>query len=123
MLSMHRRAKTVKKVAEDVLAMIKAHVEAHGELVDDGAVLGITETQTRELDVAKSWPILERTGFGDDDFASAIKLSVTKVEKRIAQKAGRGNGKAAIAALGEELEAAGAVTYDVKRTLEEKRRT
>jgi len=122
MIGMARRAKMVKKAAEDALAIIKAYVEKHGAIEGEGVALVITETPTRKLDVAKAWPVLEDSGFVDEDFTDAVTLSVTKVEKRIAQKAGKGNGAAAVRMLGQQLEAAGAVILGSKRTLEEVRR-
>src|SRR5690606_40152435 len=61
----------------------------------DGRLTLVHETR-RELDTLAAWPVLEASGFDDDDFAECVKLSLSKVEKRVAQKSGRGKGKAAI---------------------------
>jgi hypothetical protein len=123
MVSMAGRARMVKKAAEAVLDLIKAHVDAHGDIVGaDGVTLTITETPQRKLDVGRAWPVLEAAGFGDDDFVSTLTMSVGKIEKRIAQRAGKGNGAAAVRELERQLEAAGAVIMGTKRTLEEVRR-
>jgi hypothetical protein len=103
------QADTVAKLAARVRDVIRQHVAVHGELVGDGRRLALVQEERRELDPLAAWPVLEGRGFGDEDFAACVKLSVCAVEDRVAKAAGRGKGAAAVRALREELQAAGAV--------------
>jgi hypothetical protein len=116
-VELHRKAALVSGYADRVLAAVKAHVDANGPIVADGIVLQITEENRRELDPLKTWPVLEATGFTDEDFANVVKLSVSKIEKRVAQNAGRGQGAAAVRELKAALEAAEAVQINQVKKL------
>lgn len=104
-----RKADTVSRYAERVRQAIKAHVIANGDIVADGARITLDTETRRELDTAAAWPVLERAGFGDEEFAQVVELRVSKVEKVAAKRAGRGGGAAAVRELSAALSAAGAV--------------
>lgn len=120
-ISLERRAKMVEDYAGRVRKAIKAHVEAHGDLVGPESRLTIAVESRRKLDTAAAWPVLEAAGFADADFAACVDVPISRVEKRIAEKAGRGKGAAAVRALGEQLDAAGAVRVQEVKKLVERR--
>ncbi len=68
-----------------------------------------------------AWQVLEELGFDDDDFARAMDLRISRVEKIVREKAGRGSGAAAVRRLGERLNAAGAVSTKQVNKLKERR--
>jgi hypothetical protein len=111
-VSLKQRASLVASYAERVQAAIKAHVQKHGDVVADGVRLTIETQEKRKLLPLVAWPVLEAAGFKDQDFAEVIDLRVTKVEKRVATKAGRGKGAAAIRALDNALDDAGAIEVE-----------
>lgn len=121
MLSLYRRAKMVKDAADRVQSLIRQHIEKNGDLVTPDGCLRLVEEPRRELDPAAAWPVLEQAGFTDEDFVSCMKLSISKVEQRVAQAAGRGNGAGAVRALNEKLESADAIKTKTTKRLEEKR--
>lgn len=120
-VALYRKAGLVIDYAERVRAIIKGHVEQYGDLVTADGRLALVSERRRELDTLAAWPVLEAAGFDDDDFAECVKLSLSKVEKRVAQKAGRGKGKAAIQELGAKLQAVGAIKTNTITKLQEKR--
>lgn len=120
-VALYRKAGLVIDYAERVRAIIKAHVETNGDVVTHDGRLTLVQETRRELDTLAAWPVLEAAGFDDDDFAECVKLSLSKVEKRVAQKAGRGKGKAAIQELGAKLQAVGAIKTNTITKLTEKR--
>ena len=78
-------------------------------------------TRRRELDPQKAWGVLDGIGFTESDFAAVIKMPISKVEKRVGEMAGRGNGAAAKRDLAAKLELAGAITINEVQKLEERR--
>lgn len=121
-LTAHERAGMIARVADRVKAAIKAEVKARGGAIEAGGARLEIETGTkRELDAELAWPVLASAGFTDPDFAAVLTLGVGKVEKRAAEKAGRGNGAAAVRTLNEQLEAAGAMRRKPTESLERKR--
>jgi hypothetical protein len=120
-IDLNRKAELVEKYADRVRKAIKAHVLEHGDIVADGVRLTIETEERRGLDAMKAWPVLEAEGFQDNDFAECMDLRVSRVEKRIAMKAGRGNGASAIRALAQKLESAKAVEVTEVKKLREKR--
>lgn len=116
-VELHRKAALVSSYADRVLAAVKAHVEASGPVIGDGIVLQIAEENRRELDPLKAWPVLEAAGFDDADFANVVKLSISKVEKRVAQKADKGKGAAAVRELSAALAKAEAVEINQVKKL------
>lgn len=120
-ISLHRKAELVKHFAFRVADAIKAHVVATGDIVSDGVRLTVDRVEKRELDPVVAWPVLEAAGFGDGDFADCMALAITKVEKRVAEKAGRGGGAAAVRDIATKLDDAGAVIRKELHFLKEKR--
>lgn len=121
-VTLYKKAAAVEKCAERVRSAVKARVEAEGSIVSDEGVLSIETERRRELDAMATWPILEEAGFQDEDFAACIDLRVSKLEKRVVQRAGRGKGAAAVRALNEKLTAAGAVSTTEVQKLVVKRK-
>jgi len=120
-VALHRKAELVKHFAYRVSDAIKAHVVAHGDIVADGVRLTVDRVEKRELDPVTAWSVLEAAGFADGDFADCMTLGISKVEKRIAEKAGRGGGAAAVREIAKKLDDAGAVVRKEMHFLKEKR--
>ncbi len=102
-------AKRAAAIGERVKKAIKDYVAAHGPVVSDAGTLSIKLKPRREVDTVAAWTVLQDAGFQDEDFAEVIKISLSKAEKHIAAKAGKGKGAGAIRQLGAALEAANAV--------------
>ena len=120
-IDLHRKAELVKRFAERVDEAIKRHVLEHGDVLGDGVKLTIEKSSRREIDPFAAWPVLEGLGFDSVDFADCMDLRISRVEKRIAQKAGRGNGAAAVRTLTQKLDEAEAVSIKETNFLKEKR--
>jgi len=116
------KADAVRRYCDRVHEAIKAHVEQHGDVANNGTVLTIETQERRALDPLKAFPVLEAAGFGDEDFARVMDLRISKVESVVAEKAGKGNGAAAKRALAAELRKAGAIELTESKQLKEKRR-
>lgn len=116
-----RKADLVSDYAGRVRDAIKAHVQRHGDIVADGVRLTIDVEHQRKVSPLPAWPVLEAAGFNDEDFAACMDLRVSKVEKRVAEKAGRGKGAAAVRQLSADLEAAGAISLKEIQKLTQKR--
>ena len=121
-VSLHRKASHVVKYAERVRDAIKAHVEEHGDIVGENGRLTIEIEKQRTLSPLAAWPVLEAAGFADEDFAAVVDVRPSRVDKRVAEKAGRGKGAAAVRSIKAALEAGGAVGFKEVRTLELKRK-
>jgi hypothetical protein len=115
------KAKMIAACADRIKDAIKAHVETVGEVEGEKTKLTLVEENRRNIDPLKTWPILMESGFEDSDFAECVKISASTVDTITGKKAGRGNGKRAIAALREKLEAAGAVSTTTIQKLTERR--
>ena len=116
------KARMVEKLAGRVCEAVKAHVREHGDIVAPGVGrLTLETTDRRKADPLKAFPVLEAQGFGDAELAEVVTVSVSKAEKVVATKAGRGKGAAAVRALGAALAAAGAVTVEPTDKLVQKR--
>jgi len=109
LIQLRRTAKMVTTIAERTNDAIRALLQKRGEIVGSEAKLMLENQPKRELDTRLTWQVLERIGFDEQDYAEVSKLSVTKIEKLVAERAGRGNGAAAKRKLKADLEAAGAV--------------
>lgn len=121
-IDLYKKAAIVEKTAGYVRAAVRAHVEENGALVADGRRLDLVEEQRRALDPIAAWPVLEAEGFRDEEFAEVIDMSVSRTEKLVATRAGRGKGAAAVRAISAKLEAAGAVKVGTVKKLTERRR-
>jgi hypothetical protein len=120
-IDLYRKAELVVKYAERARAAIKAHVERHGDVVADGTRLTITTEHRREVDPLEAWPVLEALGLTDDDFARVIEIRLSRLEKLIQERALRGKKAEAVRQLGALLQAAGAITRNETRKLQERR--
>jgi hypothetical protein len=111
LIAVLRRAKSVAKFAEGAEKLIRERVRASGPLVgSDGTKIALVEEPgARVIDTALAWPVLQER-LTDDEIAKAVKVSITKAQDAVAEKAPpRGKG-AAKKELSEALDAAGAVT-------------
>lgn len=121
-VAIYEKATLVEGYAKRVREAIKADVLAHGDVVANGVRLTIDTEERRALDALKAWPVLDKAcGFSDEDFARCIDLRISKVEKVVAEKAGKGRGAAAVRTLKETLEAVGAVERTEVKKLAQKR--
>lgn len=120
-IELHRKAISVLDVAGRVRDAIKAHVVARGDVVGDGIRLTVDTQTRRDLVPEKAWPLLEDAGFESADFASCIDMHISKVEKIVAQRAGKGKGAAAVRDLTARFEEAGAVQSKEWEVLRAKR--
>lgn len=106
------RARLVGSYADRMQDALKAFVLA------GGGVPGLTvkDTAKRELDPLKAWPVLEAV-LPAEELAGCVDVRISRVEKAVATRAGKGNGAAAVRSLGEQLEAAGAVEWTASKTV------
>jgi hypothetical protein len=120
-LDLFNKAAFVGELSERVQRAIKSDVELNGDIVADGKRLTIATRNPRSVNVLAAWPILREEGFDDEDFAAVTKLSISNIEKRVKEKAGRGNGAAACRSLDVRLRNAGAITEHEVKYIEQKR--
>lgn len=120
-IELKRKAKMVREIAERAEAAITNLAIRKGEIVGEDAMLTVVNEPRRELDPIRTWPIVEALGFEEQDWAAVVKVSVSKLEDRVKNKAGRGNGAAAIRSLKQKLELAGAVELPERLVVKEKR--
>lgn len=119
---LYRSAGRVEKLAKSFRESVKRLAIQSGPIdTGDGHVLAISESETRNLDTAKVWPILERH-LTAEEMAQAVTVGLGRVEDIIAKKAGRGHGAAAKRALDAELREAGAVILTPSHRLIERRK-
>lgn len=116
-----QKAAMVENYAARVRSAVRSHVEKHGDIVANGIRLTLNTETRRELDPLVAWPILEKLGFGDEDFARVLELKVSRVEDVIRERAKKGEKKRAVEQLGALLKAAGAVKVNSTKKLKEKR--
>lgn len=116
-----RKADMVAGYAERVRKAIKADVLENGDVVANGVRLTIDTEQRRDIDSLAAWPVLEAAGFGDEEFARCIDIRVSKAEKLVAERAGRGKGAAAVRELSAALQSAGAISVREIQKLSAKR--
>lgn len=120
-ITIYEQADLVEKLAKRVRDAVRERAIQRGEIEGTSKRIAVSTEQRREVDPEKAWPVLEAAGFEDEDFAAVMKLSVSKVEKRIAQKARRGRGAAAVRELSKQLAEAGAVKTNELKKLQIKR--
>lgn len=120
-IELNRRASLVKNLATRAHDALKSYVQANGDIDGTDARLTLSVEPRRKVDPEKAWPVLEQMGFGDEDFASCIAMSITKLGSRVAEHAGKGQGAAAKRTLAEKLELAGAIEINEIVKLVEKR--
>lgn len=120
-VELHSQAKQIETMAKRVKDAIREHVLTSGDVSDGSHVLTMETEARRELVPANAWPVLEGSGFTDEDFSESMKLSISKVEGIVAKKAGRGNGKKAIEELRDRLAKADALSINETKKLTVKR--
>lgn len=120
-VELFRKAELVVDFAARVRDAIRRYVEKNGDVVADGVRLTMQPEERRTIDPMKAWPLLVAAGFTDEDFAEVMTLGPSKIDALIRQKAGKGNGAAAVRKLDAELREAGAVTTKTINKLTEKR--
>jgi hypothetical protein len=95
-VSLHRKLKGLAARAEAALKSMRAEVERRGGEVDagDGTVLHFREEGgKRNVDPLLAWPILERT-FTEAELCKGLTISVSTLEKIVADKTEKGKGAA-----------------------------
>lgn len=121
-VGLYKQASHVEKLAKRVRDAVKAHVEAAGgELATEAGRLVVQVEKRNTLDTMKAWPVLEAAGFGDEDLADCVSVSLSDASDVAAKKAGRGKGAPAVLALKSALAEAGAVKTTEIRKLVVKR--
>lgn len=120
-VDLYHKARLVSQIAEKALKSIKARAEQQGEIVGSESKLYLDSEGRREIDPEKAWGVLSDLGFQDSDFAKVIKMPISKIEKRVVELAGKGNGAAAKRELAQKLELAGAIEIREVFKLEERR--
>lgn len=121
LIELRRKAKMVSDIAETTLDAIRNRVLKEGEIFGADAILTLDSRPKHELDPAKTWPILEALGFEPEDYAKVTTIRKSKVEEIVKERAGRGNGAAAIRKLKEQLEHAGALQTESVLMVRERR--
>lgn len=123
-LALYRSAAMVEQYAKRVRAALRADVEEHGPIEGEDGTLAIVVEPQRELVPLAAWPVLEGAGFGDAEFTEVLDLSISKVEKLVATRAGKGKGAAAVRALRENLTSASALrTRNVQKLVDQRKNT
>jgi hypothetical protein len=115
------KADTVIHFAERIRDAIRSRVIAQGDIIGSKTRLTIETEARRELDTLLAWPVLEASGFDDEDFADGVEMKISRIEKRIAKKAGHGAGAGAVRSLKDALAKAGAVRTNEIQKLVKKR--
>jgi len=121
-IDIYRKATLVEGYCDRVRKALREYVLANGDIVANGVRLTVTTEKRRKVIPIAAWPVLERNGFGDEELSQCVSVSVSKAEKVVAERAGRGKGAAAVRAFSAELEQAGAVEFDEIQKLQEKRK-
>lgn len=106
------QADIVKGQADRVRAAVRKLVEEGGDIVANGKRLTLEHVDRRSLDTLKAFPVLQERGFGDEEMAQVIDISVKQAESIVAKRAGKGKGAAAVRELKAALEGANAVKID-----------
>jgi len=119
-IDLYHKCKLVERVAGKCLAALKARAN-EGDIEGTQTRLTIEHENRREIDFIKAWGVLESLGFGDADYAAVAKLSMSKIEKRCAERAPKGEGNRVKRQVAGMLEAAGAIEITTTNSLVEKR--
>ena len=120
-IELRRKAKMASHIADAALDAIRNRLLKEGEIVGEDAMLTLDSRPKHELDPAATYPILEELGFEQADYAQVTTLRKSKIEDIVKERAGRGNGAAAIRKLRERLEHAGALHTDNVLSVRERR--
>lgn len=119
-VQLRRRAKLVEKVIESLDRAVRARVDAAGGAIPDGEgrELRFISQDRKEVDPLKGTPVLERW-LTDEELAGCIKISLSSANDAVADKTERGQKGKQIAAMNEELRAAGALIVTKIRRLQD----
>ncbi len=122
-VSLRRKAKAIAGVLKQLDEAIAIRVNQAGGVLDDGAgrELRFRETEHRAIDPLLAAPVLEKF-LSDAEIAQCMKMSAGKFDDAVARKTDRGLKKKRIAEFGEALRAAGAVTIEKRRRLEDRKK-
>lgn len=115
------KADMVVRYAERVRSAIRSHVVRNGDIVGGGKRLTLQREERRSLETLPAFPVLEQAGFGDEEMAEVIDISLSKAEKIAAAKAPKRKGRAAVRELRARLDEAGAIKVSVITKLVVKR--
>lgn len=116
LLSLYQKAGMIQRVSKRVHDAIKAHVEAHGDVVANDTRLTIQVEPRMKLSTIEAWPVLEEVGLDNADLAECVSISVSKAESAVAKKADRGHGAAAVREFADKLAKAGALkTHEIRK--------
>jgi hypothetical protein len=108
-VALHRRSKIIRAMCDSLDTEVKRVVRANGSLdAGDGTEYRLRDDPKRELDALRAWPVLQEL-LTPEELATAIKLSISKLETAVAAKAPKRGGAAAKRELARQLEEAGAV--------------
>jgi hypothetical protein len=111
--------KCAEKACKDFRDALKEAVVAQGQIAAGGKVYEMNRVEKRVVDPIKAWPVMAEH-LSEEEFAPAIKISLTSLLDAVAEKApARGKGKAK-QAFSAELEAAGAITLKTEQRLSER---
>jgi hypothetical protein len=118
-----RKLKMLEALVKEAREHARIEVSRRGGQVPDGngGVIHFVERgSAREVDWLKAKPVVEKL-VSEEELASAIELSINKLEDVVAKKAGKGKGAQAKRDLKEALDAVDAVTYPTQQTLTDER--
>lgn len=120
LVELHHQARSIRELLRMVDSEVRKIVAERGGVTGAGVTLDIEEKQTREIDTAKAWPVLQAS-LSDDQLARAVKVQLGKVQDAITEGAPRGQGAAKRRALMSALEDAGAISLRTSTELRERR--
>ena len=111
LIQLRRQAKVVEHIAGVTNEAIRNLLLKRGEIVGSQAMLTLESQPRREAEPTKTWEAAEEAGLTWFEFTDAVKVSLTKLEKMIKEKAGKGFGAEAIRKFKAKLEQRGAVSF------------
>jgi len=109
LIQLHSRVSLVESQIDRFRKAVRHRVEEQGDIVGDEKRITLETEERRQLDPLAAFPVLEAQGFGDAEMAEVIDISVSKAEKVVATRAGKGKGAGAVRELQAALKGAGAI--------------
>lgn len=103
------KADQVIRYAERVRAAVRAYAIKHGDIEGTERRLTVVREERRRLDTLVAFPVLEAAGFGDEEMGAVLDFNLSRVEKIVATRAGKGRGAKAVRELRETLQDANAI--------------
>ncbi len=103
------KADQVIRYAERVRAAVRAYAIKTGDIEGTERRLTVVREGRRRLDTLVAFPVLESAGFGDEEMGAVLDFNVSRVEKIVATRAGKGKGAKAVRELRKTLEDANAI--------------